>query len=333
MLEEGVFAQILNGHAAEPNRYDYVAQLRFPYANNKGVAKGQFVCAGVLIRPDVVLTTAWCASQSGMWPEVRLGALKTQGKAKETRKVVATAWHTGYLKQATVYNIVDNIALMKLDKPSKIAPICQPADFPNPAASVNENLCILGYGSTTGKPGSGLAVQLMNGNQRRLGQDSCDKMWGNFVDPCYANCSTSNWGTKQYLCTANGKKDEALCWEDSGAPLIRRSNNNAKQDMLIGLGAYTECKGKGNKQEGSVFTNVAQYYDWIFRGVTLFNQKKCKDTGRHEIACAKDYNKQPAKCTPVGGRCETEPSTLNNSAKDTCCVGSCILGACMPVEP
>lgn len=49
------------------------------------------------------------------------------------------------------------------------------ADFPNPAASVNENLCILGYGSTTGKPGSGLAVQLMNGNQRRLGQDSCDK--------------------------------------------------------------------------------------------------------------------------------------------------------------
>ena len=30
---------------------------------------------------------------------------------------------------------------------------------------------------------------------------------------------------------------------------------------------------------------------------------------------------------------QTEPSTLNNSAKDTCCVGSCILGACMPVEP
>ena len=57
-------------------------------------------------------------------------------------------------------------------------------------------------------------------------------MWGNFVDPCYANCSTSNWGTKQYLCTANGKKDEAVRWQG----LVAKGGSGGKGGWVPGGG-------------------------------------------------------------------------------------------------
>ncbi|PSC69186.1 granzyme B-like [Micractinium conductrix] len=333
LLEGGVSGAVLNGHVAPLGRFDYIAQLRYPWKDNStSVKQGDFRCQGVLIRPDIVLTSAWCVPESGVWPHVKIGAYKTDGPAKATRKVIATAWNTGYLKQATVLNIVNNVALMQLDKPvHRVPSVRVPKGFPSPAATVGEEMCILGYGATSGADGTPLvAPKLMKGTQRRMSQATCDKHWGNFVDPCYANCTTSNWDTKQYMCTANEKHEQALCWYAGGAPLVRFSHKGAAHDVVIGVGAYTECKGRGPKS-GSVFANVAKYAAWIDRGVQLLRAGASKDVGAYGIARSKDYPPQK-KCTPVGRRCETTPSTYS-SAEDSCCVGSCILGACMPVVP
>ncbi|PSC69286.1 granzyme M isoform X1 [Micractinium conductrix] len=326
---------VLNGLSAEKGRYDYVASLRYPFYGDakdptNPVLFSQQACVGVLFQPDMVLTTAWCAVNAGLWPRVRLGSYQTYGGAAETRHVIATVWHAGYKGRGD--DAQDDIAVMQLDsKAVKIRPVAIPGGTPDPPVKVGTVMTILGWGLTAynaTKP----PANLMKATQQLLTQPRCSHIWGRGSYPIQA----AGWGTNKMLCTQCKPSNTALCFGDGGAPLILEgkakagcqpgkkggsTSGCAPPDLVVGLGSQSDCRGRGPRASGSVFTSLSHYSGWI-KGAVGRLRREAGSYGAYKVARKAAY---PPKrgCKNVGHRCrEDQPGS--------CCSGKCWIWTCLP---
>ncbi|KAL4439826.1 hypothetical protein ABPG75_002827 [Micractinium tetrahymenae] len=307
-----ISSQILNGRDAERGRFNYVASLRFPYAKDTGVKLNEFVCQGVLIRPDVLLTSAWCLVNSGMWPIVKLASYETNGGPAEVRRVTATVWHSGYT--GTIDDVQDDVALMLLDKPSSVTPVQIAAASRDPLAR-NDKLTIAGWGLTQDDP-LATSKHLMYASQFLLKQQRCAEKWSSGDNPV----QNGGWDTNKILCGAYAGHNKALCYGDAGSPLLRRGAT-AAGDLIVGIGSQSACKGD-SFLGGSIYSNVAHYYGWIQNGIRILKSSTVQGYGAWKVARKADYPPKPT-CKGIGHRCM-------ESNRQECCSGSCFIWACWP---
>jgi len=307
-----VGGKILNGLDAERGRFNYAASLRYPWADHPNYKLGQHVCAGALIRPDMVVTTAECAAYLGAWPKVRLSSYETDGGRAEVRTVVATAIHAGFAENFLV-SAGDDVALMQLDRAAATKPVRVPPATPDPAAPAGTNLTIVGWGWTQPDMNA-TAKHLKMASQIMLTPKRCMDKW-----PFSALDALAGFDTLEYVCGAYSGHNKALCNGDLGAPLIRRGTS-AAEDVVVGLGSSSVCQGSGVRG-GSVFTSLSHYSGWITEGIRLLRRNK-PSYGKWIVLRKADYPPDPT-CTArqIGHAC-----ALN----DDCCSGKCLGVVCAP---
>ncbi|PSC67955.1 serine protease 57 [Micractinium conductrix] len=252
----GAGAAILTGRPAEHGRWPYMVQLRAAAAvPRRSNTKGQFMCHGVLIQPDVVLTTMTCFHLSGRFPEARLGCTATNcTRHYESRQVVAAALHQGWDPSRPEKFLPEaNLALLLLDRCSKKSCL----RIPTVALPLNpgKSATILGWGATRWAD-TGVARALMQASLQLMPQSACNLLWRGLVP------GNPWWRQPKAICGLT--PGTGLCWDDNAAPLVLPGKKPA-QDLLLGLGSASECTG----WRGSGFTNVGYYRGWIRGGIRV----------------------------------------------------------------
>ncbi|KAL4431396.1 hypothetical protein ABPG75_006652 [Micractinium tetrahymenae] len=296
--QDVVSGAISGGQTAQRNRYRWNASLR----QGEGVLRGDPFCSAALIEMRVLVTTASCVLGPDLgqpplpvnafrFPQVRLDAFERRGGEYEIRKVTTvlapSAWRRGSHE--------DDIALLLLDRPSRMPPISLPAaGGPNPAAPVFTSLTALGFGQWDTPPtepdvprylqeASPLLLSsvlfyslLLVGHKEAPDTEPNVPRYLHEVQlplQRQAQCEYfypkfNVWRNKKCICAGQNRARAGLCKGDYGGPLFL-PGRNATTDLLVGISAFKGDPGcKGGKPSG--FTNVASYAAWIQGGFDIF---------------------------------------------------------------
>jgi len=238
---------VVGGQPAAPGTFPYVANI---------LIGGAFGCTGTLISPQWVLTAGHCGSVSGAagvptpvaWPApfytVQLGSVYADGTGAETHSVSQVVVDSDYIVTNGVGN---DVTLLKLDKPSAIAPmkIAATADKPSWAAGVLAT--IAGFGLTSE---NGDAPAQMQYAQVPITTDAyCANAYPNGLTP-----NDGGFDASTMICAGYPQGGTDTCQGDSGGPLLVNVPGGALR--LVGATSF----GDGCAQAGKpgVYAKVAE---------------------------------------------------------------------------
>lgn len=276
--EPRVIGGIVSGNSELP----WQAYLNMTYRTNGTVRT--FICGGVVISPDVVVTAAHCLRNDGetvsvndieVWAGITSIFSASASNAVSVRELVI---HPSY----NAFRFANDIAILKLSSalPDTVVPIQVAttdeqfdADLAFNSGWVDNgeriaNLLVSGWGSTDpSDPNSGstrLRQTLLSG----VPDFRCDSLWGSNI---------TGLDYPIYLCAGSTSPDLARdsCFGDSGGPLVWQNPQRAGDSdfglRLVGLVSFGEgCAGR----LPGVYTETATYRDWIAAeaGESIFGQ-------------------------------------------------------------
>ncbi|XP_050714716.1 serine proteinase stubble-like isoform X2 [Eriocheir sinensis] len=208
---------------------------------------GGTMCSGSLITTDTVLTAAHCYGNGFRRTDVIVGDhdMYENEPYSQTIKAINVVTHERFDSSS-----MDNdIALLFLERPVQfsqyIAPICLST---RDDTFVDEVAISSGWGHTH------YAGQVSNKLQKvalgTITNEECQKLYASKYDI-----------TENMLCTYTEAKD--ACQGDSGGPLVRKTKDG--KWVQVGLTSFGyRC---AYKDSPGVFSNVANYVDWIQRNL------------------------------------------------------------------
>lgn len=209
------------------------------------------LCAGALISDRYVLTSANCISQRLPVIDVLLGS-RMLG-AGETNMVADISIHPEY----DPVTMANDLALLRLDVPVKYIKTCC---MPNSQRHADELLAqkspltVTGWGQSRDRTFS----------PTLLGQ-SLDYIPHNDCKPFWRRYHSGRLSQTGHLCA--GKISGDPCFGDPGTPLM--SLDRASQRYyLVGIQSFASSTCATG--EPAVFTNIAQYLDWIINETREF---------------------------------------------------------------
>ncbi|KAG7383751.1 hypothetical protein PHYPSEUDO_003366 [Phytophthora pseudosyringae] len=205
----------------------------------RSTVDGNMYCAGALITPTHVLTTAMCTGYQQ--PNfVAVGSHYINGtKDGEQIKVVSAQNHTLYNSTGGYYDF----GVLTLEKPSKFIPIKLPkADDSDIVAGMWTK--VMGWGDTS-YPNGTRSNELMSVGLEVWNNEDCAPM---FVVDNSSVC-------------AGGAAGRDSCIGDSGAPLVKEKGQGDADDILIGLSSWGS--GCGDAGVPSVYSRVSAALEWI----------------------------------------------------------------------
>jgi len=248
-------------HGILPNhqeRMRLIFLLFFPTTQ----AQIQFGCAGALIAPDIVLSTAHCERIEGDFrgSQVLIGAYES-GVATETTHVrFCEQWIPDPLfernSNATKPLLNYDFAICKLDRPVEIdtSTVTIEMNDLDSVPSVGDDLIAMGLGLLrfTKQPGPNDIPQFL----RDVTVPYFD------TDACNATESYNGRLTEAMFCAGLPEGGKDACLGDSGGPLVKRSITDGKiVDKLVGLISWgVEC---ANPNTPGIYSRISTRFDWI----------------------------------------------------------------------
>src|SRR5689334_1402258 len=238
---------VVGGQPAAPGTFPYVANI---------LIGGAFGCTGTLISPQWVLTAGHCGSVSGAagvptpvaWPApfytVQLGSVYADGTGAETHSVSQVVVDSDYIVTNGVGN---DVTLLKLDKPSAIAPMKIAATADKPSWAPGILATIAGFGLTSE---NGDAPAQMQYAQVPVTTDAyCANAYPNGLTP-----NDGGFDAKTMICAGYPQGGTDTCQGDSGGPLLVTVPGGAVR--LVGATSF----GDGCAQPGKpgVYAKVAE---------------------------------------------------------------------------
>ena len=188
------------------------------------------LCSGVLIHPDIVLTTVSCAA--AQTSDANIGGVSSQGTGATVITVDQSVEHPDF-DAATLQN---DLLIIKLTETTDITPVELASAVPAVAATVTA----IGFGLTAEDGAASNTLQNVDINV--LDFINCE----NLLD-------ATVFASTQ-ICAGNLADGRGHCDQDEGGALLSGTT-------LVGLFSFNEACGAVD--EPSVYTSVAAYLDFI----------------------------------------------------------------------
>ncbi|XP_036210164.1 mast cell protease 1A-like isoform X1 [Myotis myotis] len=226
-LPLGEAGEIIGGHEARPHSRPYMAYLRIKN-------KKKYMCGGVLVQKNYVLTAAHCKGRS---ISVILGAhnIKEKEKTQQDILVKRAIPHPKFNKRKGTYDIMLLQLERNIEQTDAVKPLPPPRgkDLPRPG----DNCTVAGWGEVTRRgPGSDTLQEVELTLQADL---KCKRRFNRYNENIQ-------------LCVGNPRENKTSFQGDSGGPLLCRNG-------IQGIVSY----GSDDGTPPQVFTKVASFLPWI----------------------------------------------------------------------
>ncbi|XP_039955648.1 trypsin alpha-3 [Bactrocera tryoni] len=227
--------RIIGGLPTSIRNFPYQVSLQY---------RGQHICGGAIVRPNVVITAAHCVD-----PSMKVSAFKVRAGSSQhayggqLRAVQRILRHEGY--SSTTYNL--DVALLLLARELVYTDTVQPVALATQSAvlSAQAKLFVSGWGLTSE---TGYVSAMLNYvDVQLIGQETCAQNY-KYVVPITAEMFCAGY--------SNGGKDS--CQGDSGGPLV---TYNRKVRTLYGIVSWGV--GCAQKEYPGVYAKVSALRPWI----------------------------------------------------------------------
>ena len=228
-----------------------VPEGQFPYVANVQIM-GAFGCTGTLIAPQWVLTAGHCGSATGSlsqglvptpvaWPagayQVNLGTVYADGHGGETHNVSQVLVDSDYIVTNGTGN---DVTLMKLDTPTKIAPMRIAAVGERSSWKPGAMTTIAGFG-TTSENASTPPDQMQTAQVPVTTDEYCAQAYPSGLSEV---ADDGAFEPKTMVCAGYPQGGTDTCEGDSGGPLLAPVASGFRLAAATSFGAGCAEAGK-----------------------------------------------------------------------------------------
>ncbi|GAM57332.1 secreted trypsin-like serine protease [Vibrio ishigakensis] len=302
---DGNSAYIVNGINADVDQYPSFVSLYVDPTGYLSDDKYFPYCGGVLIDPEHILTAAHCIYGDDLTQLYTSVVFKPQHEIHHhpqhhgfSRRVSDIYYRKDYVDSVR-QGLPNDIAILKLEAPRQVGEIVGWDRYETYRQDLNNLFVAIGHGNTSQDEKNTNYLQKVNLNL--VTNDTCRLQYGDKILDSHI-CFTGYYN--QYSGLLN-----STCNGDSGGPVYGRRNG---RNVLIGITSFGPKKcGDPNYPITSVFTEVADYADWITDilnnqidpdiTVHLRTEEKNRLEGVVEVVSKETQSVEPQKGKSSGG--------------------------------
>uniref|UniRef100_R4FJ67 SP1-Lol-1 n=1 Tax=Uroteuthis noctiluca TaxID=78427 RepID=R4FJ67_9MOLL len=227
--------QLASGSDAGPCEFPHMVYLDLHFS------PGRSFCGGSILDKNYILTSARCLNGDLNDITVHIGSIK---KNSGTQVIKGKEWFLHPDFQLTSKKIVNDIALVKLEKEIVFDVCVQAISLPTKGQQLSDKCYITGWGFLTDdlQPTRSLKKAVVG----VISTQKCQKQFpGIFPD--------------QHICIGDQTyMGPSSCLGDSGGPLTC-TNPADNKSVVAGVASYSYSCNQGF----SVFTNTENFVDWV----------------------------------------------------------------------